>query len=501
MTIQKIIKSLEKNMYEMNTESRLARVGLKKEQKIAPILAKYNWLYNLTTINFVKKSYQKETNLNKKEQLKLLFYDLSDFFLYRKVIVMDDRLATFLNKVQVKVDGEKISFHNLGPLMGKSADFNKRERLHKAGLGVIKEANQDYLLMFKSVLKNIKSDLGFEDYIDFYQQKKTIDYSQFQKIVFEINSQLQGLYRRRMKKFVEENLHHPWQNLKSCHLSYLLLLNNFDHYFPKEQLVPVFEASMKDLGFNVKKQKNIKIDAADRPGKNSRAVCYNAKVPQEIHLIIKPVGGFYDFEAFFHEGGHSEYYAHINPKLPFVFRYLSSSNALQELFSFLFESLTRNPLWLEKYLGLPKKIAKQVAAESEMANFCMLIRYLAKFSYEYQLFSSHDLLSGTQLYAQTLKKFTNFVYSPVAYLSDLDTGFYSADYLRAWMGEAQLIDFFEKKFGQRWFEKKEVGHWLKKIWQTGSQFDLEEILEKNKIGKAFDINPLVSRFKKSLAKK
>jgi len=501
MTLQKIIKSLEKNMYEMNTESRLARVGLKKEQKIAPILAKYNWLYDLTTINFVKKSYQEETNPNEKEQLKLLFYDLADFFLYRKVIVIDDQLSTFLNKAKVKVDGEEIAFYNLGPLIGKSADFDKRERLYKAGVEVIKEANQDYLLMFKSVLKSVKSDLGFEGYIDFYQKKKTIDYNSFQNLVFKINSQLQGLYREKMNDFVEKNLNRPWQNLKNCHLSYLLLLNRFDHYFPKEKLIPVFEASMKDLGFNVKKQTNIKIDTADRPGKNSRAVCYNAKVPEEIHLIIKPFGGFYDFRAFFHEGGHAEHYAHVKPSIPFAFRYLSSSNALPELFSYLFESLTRNPLWLEKYLGLPKKIAKQVAFESEMTNFCMLIRYLAKFSYEYQLFSANDLLSGPQLYAQTLKKFINFIYSPVSYLSDLDGGFYSADYLRAWIGEAQLIDFFEKKFGQNWFEKKEVGSWLKKIWAKGSQFELEEILEKNKIGKAFDINPLVSRFKKSLTKK
>lgn len=501
MTIQKIIKSLEKNMYEMNTESRLARVGLKKEQKIAPIFKKCQWLYDLPTINFVKKEYQKQTNSNKKEQLKLLFYDLADFFLYRKVIVMDDKLSTFLNKTQVKVDGEKIAFHNLGPLIGKSSDFNKRERLFKAFLGVVQKANSEELLMLELTVKSIKDDLGFEDYLDFYQKKKKMDYSQFQKVVLEINSQLQDLYREKMDKFVKENLGQPWQNLKSCHLSYLRFLNRFDQYFPKEKLIPVFAASMKDLGFDIKKQKNIKIDTAERPGKNPRAVCYSAKVPQEVHLIIKPVGGFYDFEAFFHEGGHVEHYAHVDPNLSFAYRYLSSSHALSELFSFLFESLTRNPLWLEKYLGLPKEIARKLAYESEIVNLFMLIRYLGKFSYEYRLFSFGDLSSGPQLYAKTLTEFTNFVYNPAEYLEDMDGTFYSADYLRAWIGEAQLVEFFEKKFGQNWFEKKEVGDWLGKIWAKGSQFDLEEMLEKNKVGKPFDINPLVSRFKKSLTKK
>jgi len=501
MTLQEIFKSLEKSKYEIDTESRLARVGLKDEQKIAPILKKYDRLYDLLTVNFVKENYKKETKPNIKEQLRLLFFELADFFLYKKVAEIDDRLSTFFNKAEVELEGEKIPFYNLGPLISKTADFGKRERLQEAGFKVLEKANPNYLLMTEKVIETAKNDLGFADYIDFYQNKKRMDYFRFQGLVAKINSRLQGLYREKMEKFVEENLNRPWQKIKNCHAPYLLNLNRFDQYFPKEKLMPVFEASMKDLGFDIKNQPNIQIDTEERPKKNPRAVCYPAKVPQEIHLIIKPIGGFYDFTAFFHEAGHSEHHAHVKASLPFAFRHLESSNALAELFSFLFESLTRNPLWLEKYLGLDKQTANQITYDSEMANFYMLIRYLAKFSYEYQLLSSGDLSLGPQLYAKTLTKFTNFVYSPVSYLSDLDDGFYSADYLRAWIGEAQLISFFEKKFGKNWFEKREVGHWLKKIWQPGSQFELEELLEKNKTGEAFDINPLVLRFKKSLAKK
>ncbi len=498
MTIQKILQSLEKFIYEINTESRLARVGLKKEQKIAPIVKKYQWLFNLPTINFVKKAYEEEKNEDTKKQLKLLLFELSESFLYSKVASLEDKIETFFNKSEVEVDKEKIAYYNLGPLISKTADFKKRERLQDAGWQVVKKANPQILLMLKTSLKSLKKDLGFVGEIDFYQKKKTIDYSQFYRLVQKINSQLQGLYQEKMGKFVQENLNVPWKNLRNCHLSYLTGLNRFDQYFPKEKIMPVFEASMKDLGFVIRKQTNIKIDTADRPGKNPRAVCYSSRVPEEIHLIIKPIGGFYDFTAFFHEGGHSEHYANMQASLPFAYRYLSSSYASSELYSYLFESLTRNPLWLEKYLNLPKKIAKQVAYDSEMINFCLLIRYLGKFSYEYQLFSNGDFTKGPQLYAQTLTKFTNFVYNPISYLHDMDSGFYSADYLRAWIGEAQLIVFLEKKFGQNWFEEKRAGDLLKKMWEPGLKFDLEEIIERNKIGKAFDIQPLVYRFKKAL---
>jgi len=498
MTIKKILHSLEKFIYEINTESRLARVGLKKEQKIAPIVKKYQWLYSLPTINFVKKAYEEEKNEDNKKQLKLLFFELSESFLYSKIASLEDKIETFFNKSKVEVDKEKIAYYNLGPLISKTADFKKRESLQDAGWQVVKKANPQMLLMLKTALKSLKKDLGFVGQIDFYQKKKTINYSQFYHLVQEINSQLQGLYQEKMGKFVQENLNVPWKNLRNCHLSYLTGLNRFDQYFSKEKLMPVFEASMKDLGFFIKKQTNINIDTAERPGKNPRAVCYSSKVPEEIHLIIKPIGGFYDFTAFFHEAGHSEHYGNMQSSLPFAYRYLASSHASSELYSYLFESLTRNPLWLEKYLKLPKKVAKQVAYDSEIINFCLLIRYLGKFSYEYQLFLSGNFVKGPQLYAQTLTKFTNFIYNPVSYLNDIDSGFYSADYLRAWIGEAQLIVFLEKKFGQNWFERKEVGDLLQKMWEPGLKFDLEEILERNKIGKAFDIQPLISRFKKAL---
>lgn len=501
MTIQKIIKAFDQSLYEMNTEARLARVGLKKEQKITPIFKKYAWLYSLSTLNFLKKKYKKERDLNLKKQLRYLFFNLADTFLYRKIITIDDRLTTFFNKATVNVDEKVISFHNLGPLIGKTVDFNKRERLYGAALKITQKANPDLLLALKLTLESLNKDLSFKNYLSFYQEMKEIDYSEFQKTVLKINSQLQGLYRQKMNTFVRKNLNRAWKNLKSCHASYLLLLNKFDNYFPKEKLLPVFETSMASLGIEVRKQKNIKIDAEERPEKNPRAACFNAKVPQEIHLIIKPHGGFYDYMAFFHEGGHAEQFAHIDAKLPFAFRYLAPSQAQFELFSYLFESLTRNPLWLKKYLGIPHRIVEQVVFESELVNLYYLIRYLGKFSYEYRLFSSGDLSLGPQLYAKTLTKFTNFVYSPISYLADMDEGFYSADYLRAWIGHAQLVAFLEKKFGKDWFEKKEVGEWLKKLWRPGSQFELEEILKKNKIGQPFDIKPLVSRFKKSLGKK
>ena len=45
------------------------------------------------------------------------------------------------------------------------------------------------------------------------------------------------------------------------------------------------------------------------PQKSPRAFCAPVRVPDEVYLVIAPVGGREDFAALFHEAGHTEHYA------------------------------------------------------------------------------------------------------------------------------------------------------------------------------------------------
>jgi hypothetical protein len=73
-------------------------------------------------------------------------------------------------------------------------------------------------------------------------------------------------------------------------------------------------------------------------------------VPDEIYLVISPHGGRDDYAALFHEAGHTEHYAHVDPSLPFEYRHLGD-NSVTEGFAFLLEHLTEDPAWLAATLG------------------------------------------------------------------------------------------------------------------------------------------------------
>ena len=71
-------------------------------------------------------------------------------------------------------------------------------------------------------------------------------------------------------------------------------------------------------------------------------------------------------------------------------------------------------------------------------------------------------------YADLLTTALGVRYNPADYLFDLDDGFYSARYLRAWAFEAQLRRRLEADFGREWFLSAEAGARLKRLWSHGA---------------------------------
>ena len=97
----------------------------------------------------------------------------------------------------------------------------------------------------------------------------------------------------------------------------------------------------------------------------------------------------------------------------------------------LWDHLTMNPAWLERYTDLNKKDVNSLVFELAVQELHLVRRYAAKLSYELSLHRDHFASAGPE-YADRLSEATLFKYSADDYLIDVDPGFYSARYLRAW---------------------------------------------------------------------
>ena len=57
----------------------------------------------------------------------------------------------------------------------------------------------------------------------------------------------------------------------------------------------------------------------------------------------------------------------------------------------------------------------------------------------------------------------------------MDAGFYSADYLRAWIRAAQLRDHLVREVGEDWWRSAQTGELLRELFAEGTRPTSEEI--------------------------
>jgi hypothetical protein len=249
--------------------------------------------------------------------------------------------------------------------------------------------------------------------------------------------------------------------------------------YAKERSVPVCLETLSSLGFDLAANGRIRLDLDDRPQKSPRACVIASDPPSVVHLITRAQGGLHDYQAFLHEAGHALHYAGCDPDLPYTFRRLSRDHALTEIYSFLLESITREPGWHTLHFGLSESEDAERAEAARFLEVLLFRRYAAKLEYELELWSDFEHATDyAEAYAEKLRAAVGFRYRPDGYLADMDGDFYSADYLRAWIRTAQLRTHLRERIGGDWWRRTETGELLRELFAEGTQPTSEEIADR-----------------------
>jgi hypothetical protein len=137
------------------------------------------------------------------------------------------------------------------------------------------------------------------------------------------------------------------------------------------------------------------------------------------------------------------------------------------------EAVTREPAWHARYFG------DEAAENAAAANFIQALlfrRYAAKLAFELDFWGRFSEEGGTpDGYSERLTEATGVRYRAGGYLADMDAGFYSADYLRAWIRSAQLRSQLVGEIGEDWWCRTETGDLLRELFVEGTRPTSEEI--------------------------
>lgn len=359
---------------------------------------------------------------------------------------------------------------------------NEPDRARRAAIETARlEATETHLNpLYREMLERMRAvavELGWPSYRALCEELKGFDLDRLARATDAFTTATEEPYDALVAPVVAQTLDGlPLAELVRADLPRLFRFAEADAAFDGAQLLPSFEATLAGLGIDPAAQPNVHLDVESRPNKSPRAFCVPVRVPQDVRLVVPPIGGRDDFTALLHEGGHVEHYAHVDAGLAFEYRHLGD-NAVTEAFAFLFDHLVEDPAWLRARLGV-QDADGTLAMHARATRLIYLRRYAAKLAYELDVHRVGPPGDAAlrERYSSLLGAAARVTWPRETYLADLDPGFYVACYLRAWALETHLRAHLRERFGERWFERREAGDALRALWRDGQRLSAEELL-------------------------
>ncbi|MGZ8687638.1 MAG: hypothetical protein ACXWZP_04355 [Gaiellaceae bacterium] len=469
-------EQLAQYLRERSEESRAVRVGEKETSEQAEIVARYAGLFTREQLDALRGA-EERAGSKAAERLYRLRKTCESGIVTAALAERDDALENALLAARVEWNGEQLPLRTAQALLATTPAYADREALGELQLTVsagFNDERRDLLAAYEELQADLS---GQPDPVRRSEEEKAISLRQLCDALDRARVQTTSAFERLRTPWLERLLGPEREAVPtSSHTSWLRRLSPLAGTYTKEQSVPVCVATLQALGFDIEREPGIRLDLEDRPQKSPRACVIASDPPHLVHLITRAQGGLHDYEAFLHEAGHALHYAGCDPALPFTFRRIARDHALTEIYSFLLDSIAREPGWHQEHFGLTEDVAREHAQATVFLDALLFRRYSAKLGFELDFWSRFARDGGTpDGYAEKLTAATGVRYRPAGFLIDMDAGFYSADYLRAWIRSAQVRRHLRREVGHDWWRRTETGDLLRSLFREGTRPTSEQI--------------------------
>jgi hypothetical protein len=249
--------------------------------------------------------------------------------------------------------------------------------------------------------------------------------------------------------------------------------------------------TMEGLGIRVDQRPNIQIDLRSRANGNA-AACFPVKPPDDVRIAASPQDGPAGLLGFMQQAGKAQHHAWCSKDLAkrhpeFIY---SPDDATNEGYGYLFSYLALEPRWLLEFL--PDIDAVQAARIANDVALCLAVRVrrlCADALYSVVLHEagkSREQLQAT--YTELQERATRFRALPELFLVNHDLRVDPQSHLRALAFSFGLREYLRVRYGHRWWASRKAGDELIDLWNTASQYSVEELARLNGFGELnFDL--------------
>jgi hypothetical protein len=452
---------------DANREFYLHGSGQKDSLEIAAIVEKYGEAFTADAVRACLDAAEAAGGDAERRRHVALAQAVAESCMERELAALGDELATAEAQASVQLDGERIPYFSAAVMVQNERDRDRRRAIDAARRTVVAELNPLRERLFRRHHELI-GELGFPGYVEFYSTLKGIDVRALGEQMQAFLDRTRDLYTAHIAPWFEQVIGVPWSDAERHDAALLFRMTEQDSWFRSDRMLPTLRDTLLGLGVALDDQPNVHLDTEDRPKKNPRAFCAPVRTPDEVYLVIRPTGGYQDFRALFHEAGHTEHFAHVERTRPFEERDLGD-NSVTEAFAFTMEHLLLDRTWIGDALAVDDTSLRPLVHHAHVYYLYMIRRYAAKVVYELALHSTgpDGMAQMPRRYAAALTDNLGFRYAQEGWLDDVDPGFYSSQYLRAWMLEAQLRERWRERHGDRWWRPGAAGDELRALWSPG----------------------------------
>jgi len=467
---------LARYLYERSEEGRAVRVGEKETSEQAEIVRRYADLFSREQLEALREVEDAAVG-EERELLYRLRKTCEGGLVSAALVEKEDELENRLLAERVTFRGDEMPLRNAQAQLAVLPSYGDREELGELQADASARFNPDRLELIAAG-EALSAELSrIADPVERNEEEKGISLHELSAALKAASDDATLSFAALRERWFEKLLGADRDDIPSSfHTSYMRRLSPLESTYTKERATEVCLATLTELGFDLAAKSNIKLDLDDRPQKSPRACVIASDPPSVVHLITRAQGGLHDYQAFLHEAGHALHYGGVDASLPYTFRRISRDHALTEIYSYIVEAISREAGWHARHFDLSDEQAAENAEATVFLEALLYRRYEAKLRYELGFWSRFASDGGTPAgYEEFLTEATGIRYRRDGYLSDMDAGFYSADYLRAWIRSAQLRRHLIDTVGEDWWRNPQTGELLSDLFRQGTKLSSEEV--------------------------
>src|SRR5947209_6122852 len=457
------------------------RAGFEPELHLEPIYDRYGELFTRDAIEHLEQANLETPEHRETERAGLhkLIGQARIGYLDAQARELTDELSSCMARERVEWDGESIPVNNVPKIISNELDALRRRELTARSIDALSTCSDLRAARLESFHESARV-LGFDSYRALFTEITGVDYERLAASSRKFLERTEAAYASALAQAAQRELQGvSFHDLEHADYFYFQRVPRLDSFFPADELMATYRRGMEGFGIRTERQKNIQIETEDRPFKNPRAACFRINPPDDVRLLIAPVGGSYDYMVLFHEAGHAQHFGWSSRDL--VKRYpeflYAPDAATTEGYAFLLSHLFLDTNWLAEHRSIGEARARDAVRDLALVVSSQIRRRCASLSYEIQLHDSPNVRSEqlAASFADSISQAMHFRRSSALYLAEVDDGFYTASYLRAWAFEASLREYLKTRYGRRWWASRKCGDELIDLWSTSSRYTVEEL--------------------------